>query len=128
MDVRVVSPLARSYCNMPIMDLLKMQEKTKSREYRERIIGVEHGDFSPLIFTTSGAIGPQATLVLKRMAEKISERQSLPRSVVAGWLRCRLSFGLLRTTLLCVRGTRKNKPITVENNVALAVSVARIQY
>ena len=45
-----------------------------------------------LIFTTSG---PQATIVLTRMAEKISERQSLPRSVVASWLRCRLSFDCL---------------------------------
>ena len=106
-DVKVVSPLARSYCDMPTSSLLEMSEKAKAREYRERILSVEHGDFSPLVFTTAGAMGPQCQIVIRRLTEKISEKQSLPRSVVSGWLRCRLSFSLLRTTLLCVRGTQK---------------------
>jgi len=115
-DVKIVSPLARSNCNMPISNLLESAEKSKSREYRERIVSVEHGDFNPLVFTTSGA-----------MAEKICERQSLQRSVVSGWLRCRLSFALLRTTLLCVRGTRR-KAYNNENNILLAVSASRIEH
>ena len=75
-DVKVVSPLARSYCELPVSDVLLMAEKAKSREYRERILFVEHGDFNPLVFTISGALGPQSSMVLKRLAEKISERQS----------------------------------------------------
>ena len=127
-DVKVVSPLARSYCELPVSDVLLMAEKAKSREYRERILFVEHGDFNPLVFTISGALGPQSSMVLKRLAEKISERQSLQRSAVAGWLRCRLSFALLRATLLCVRGRRKNKSQTVENNISLAVSEGKIEH
>ena len=127
-DVKVVSPLARSYCNRPILDVMKSAEKEKCREYRERIVGVEHADFNPLVFTVSCAIGPQSAMVLKRIAEKLSVKQTLPRSVVAGWLRCRLSFALLRTTLLCVRGTRKNRTNTIENNVPLATSVGKINY
>ena len=114
--------------DMPISRLLVSAEKSKSREYRERILNVEHGDFNPLVFTTTGAMAPQCQIVLRRIAEKISERQSLQRSVATGWLRCRLSFALLRTTLLCIRGTRKNKATTVDNNILLAVSSGKIEH
>jgi len=126
-DIKVVSPYARSNAHKSIPSLLLGAEKSKSREYRERILNVEHGDFNPLVFTTAGAMAPQSQIVLRRLAEKISEKQSLPRSVVTGWLRCRLSFSLLRTTLLCVRATRKSKT-PIENNVLLAVTASKIEH
>ena len=126
-DTKVVSPFARSYSSMPISRLLVSAEMAKSREYRERILNVEHGDFNPLVFTTTGAMAPQCQIVVRKLAERISERQAIQRSVVSGWLRCRLSFALLRTTLLCVRGTRKSKT-NFENNVLLAVSDSKIEH
>lgn len=70
-------------------------------------------------------MAPQSHMVLKRLAEKLSEKQIIQLSVVSGWLRCRLSFALLRTTLLCVRATRCKK-MNVENNIELAVAVTRM--
>ena len=101
-DVKVVSPFARSNVHLEPAQLFKMAERAKIREYKERIRNVEHADFNPLVFTCSGGMAPQSHLVLKRLAEKLSEKQNLKLSVVSGWLRCRLSFALLRTTLLCV--------------------------
>ena len=49
-DVKVVSPFARSYANLKPAQLFKMAEKAKIREYRARILEVEHGDFTPLVF------------------------------------------------------------------------------
>lgn len=63
---------------------------------------------------------------MKRLAEKLSEKQNLPVAVVSGWLRCRLSFALLRTTLLCLRATRSSKKLQVENNIEFAVVAARM--
>jgi hypothetical protein len=126
-DVKVVSPFARSYVHMKPAQLFQMAERAKIREYRERIREVEHGDFNPLVFTCAGGMAPQCHLVIKRLAEQLSKRQNIQRSVVSGWLRCRLSFALLRTTLLCVRATRR-KRVVVENNIELAVSEARIEY
>jgi hypothetical protein len=74
-----------------------MAERAKIREYKERILNVEHADFNPLVFTCSGGMAPQCHLVIKRLAEKLSQKQNLQLSVVSGWLRCRLSFALLRT-------------------------------
>src|SRR6185312_14026095 len=94
------------------------------REYKERIREVEHADFNPLVFTTVGAMGPQSQVVMKRIAEKLSDKKGIAVSVVTGWLRVRLSFALLRTSLLCLRGTRHKKFLNTEN-VDLAVSQAR---
>ena len=105
-----------------------MAEKSKIREYEEQIRKVEHADFNPLVFTTAGGIGPQAKLVVKKLTAALSEKKDLPPSVVSGWLRCRLSFALLRTTLLCIRGTRNRRTLNPDSNIELSVSAARIVY
>ena len=105
--------------------MFKNAELQKDREYGDRIRKVDGGDFNPLVFTCTGGMGPQSHMVMKRLAEKLSEKQDLPAAVVSGWLRCRLSFALLRTTLLCVRATRSKK-LQVENNIELAVVAARM--
>ena len=126
-DIKVVSPFAGSYARQTPAALFKSSEKIKERQYKERIEGVEQSAFTPLVFTCAGGIAPKSLAVLKRLAERISEKQKVHYSVVTGWLRTRLSFSLLRSTLLCVRGTRRKK-IHCDNNIELAVSAARITY
>ncbi len=126
-DIKVVSPYARSYVHMSSASLYRTAEKAKEREYKERIRNVEHSDFNPIVFSTTGGMAPQCHLIVKRISEMISERNGIPKSVVSGWLRCRLSFALLRTTLLCVRGTRV-KRVYHDTNIELAVSAAKMIY
>ena len=95
-DIKVVSPFARSNAHLEPAQLFKNAERSKIREYKERIQNVERADFNPLVFTCTGGMAPQSHLVMKRLAEKMSEKQT-------GWLRCRLSFALLRTTPLDAR-------------------------
>src|SRR4051794_8892783 len=98
------------------------------REYAERIRNVEHADFNPLVFTTAGGMAPQCHLVVKRLAATLAEKKGISRSVVSGWLRCRLSFALLRTTLLCVHGTRVKRYCQNDTNIEHAVSAACIAF
>ena len=126
-DVKVVSPFAKSNVSLEPAQMFKKAELVKIREYRERIKEVEHADFNPLVFTCTGGMAPQCHLVIKRLAEKMSVKQNLSFSVVSGWLRCRLSFALLRTTLLCVRATRSKK-VVCDNNIELGVAAARMDY
>ena len=65
-------------------------------------------------------VGPESQMVIKRLAERMSTHLKQPRSVVTGWLKCRLSFALLRTTLLCIRATRRKRFI-VESSAELEV-------
>lgn len=126
-DVKVVSPLARSYVSRSQQSIYREAEKSKMRAYKARIIEVEHGDFTPLVFTTTGGMGPQCERALKQLTERIAEKRELPMSVVAGWLRCRFSFALLRTSLICLRGTRRKKVVS-KPNVELAVHEARMDF
>lgn len=123
-DVKIVS----SYAHLTQASLLNSAEKTKMREYASRIKQIEHADFNPLVFTTMGAMAPQTQIVIKKLADKLSLKQGKNLSVVAGWLRVRLSFALLRTSLQCVRGSRRKKFAQMDTNVDLAVSQARISY
>ena len=105
-------------------------ETQKDREYKQRIIEVEHADFMPLVFTCAGGISPKNRLLLKRLPEMISEKQNIHVSQISGLLRVRLNFALLRTTVLCCRGTRKKKynaePGTKSDGNLLAVISANI--
>ena len=121
-DLMVNSPTATSYQNTKVSKLLKTSENKKNREYKERINCVEHGDFSPLIFTTTGSMGTQALFVTKRIAQKLSDKSGHHISKVMGWLRCRISFALLRSTLTCLRGTRTRRHLSEEINLDLAIS------
>jgi len=126
-DVTAFSPFARSYKSKSLASVFRQHEKRKNREYGERIRQVEQGDFTPLVFATTGGMGPQATIVLKKLATRISERQNKPRTMVMAWLRCRLSFALLRTSLILLRGSRPYRPIRNEYAIELAVSEARME-
>ena len=125
-DIKVVSPFARSYSSFSPIQLFRQAEQSKIREYAARIREVEHADFSPLVFTTTGVMAPQAQKILKKVGEKIAEVKELPYSVVCGGLRCRFSFALLRTTLICLRGTRKRKEKAGKPHIERAVVEAHI--
>jgi len=43
---------------------------------------------------------------LKRLAEQLAMKWEKSYGVVMGWVRTRLSFAILRATMLCVRGSR----------------------
>ena len=78
-----MSPYAGNYANLKPAALFRKGEADKNREYRQRILQVEHGNFTPLVFTCAGGIAPQSQMVMKRIAEKISEKQKVPFSQVA---------------------------------------------
>ena len=121
-DIKVVNPFARSYSHLTPAALFNQAERTKEREYGERIRRVDHGDFTPLVFTCTGGMAPESQMVIKRLAERMSTHLKQPRSV-----KCRLSFALLRTTLLCIRATRRKRFIA-ESTVELDVNVAHIEH
>ena len=40
-------------------------EDEKKRAYGERVNEVEHGSFTPLVFSSCGGMGPEAAVVIK---------------------------------------------------------------
>ena len=67
---------------------------------------VEHGTFTPLVFSSSGGAGLAASAFLKRLASLLSQKMGSSYSSTIGWLRSKVSFALLRCSILCLRGCR----------------------
>ena len=69
---------------------------------------VEHGCFSPLVSSVSGGMGTTARIVYKKLGAMIASKHSQSYSQTINWLRCRLSFSLLRSCIMCLRGSRSS--------------------
>ena len=89
-----------------------------------RIREVDRGTSLPLVFSTAGGAAPAAGAFLERLASLLAVKKDLPYAMTIGWLRCRLSFALLRASILCSRGSRVTKPAflhdTVQPDLALS--------
>ena len=105
-DVRVFNPFAPCYRSSTLAQCYRKNELEKKRAYEERVREIEHGSFSPLVFSAAGGIGPIATVVYKRLASLLAEKQGRAYSSTLHWLRCRLNFSLLRSAIMCIRGSR----------------------
>jgi hypothetical protein len=106
-DVRVLHPQAPSNrSHKDIASMYQHHENEKKRHYNARILQIEKATFSPLVFTTTGGMAPEAQKVLKRLAEKTSRRKNQRYCDVMTFLRRRLRFDLLRTTIISLRGYR----------------------
>ena len=57
----------------------KKQEKEKKRKYQQRVLDVEMGSFTPLVLGTNGGMGADCNRFLKRLAEKLSEKNYIAR-------------------------------------------------
>ena len=86
--------------------IFKEQEEEKKRKYQQRVLDVEMGSFTPLVFGTNGGMGADCNCFLKRLAEKLSEKNEEPYHITITWIRTLLSFEILRSIHACVRGSR----------------------
>ena len=103
--VRVTHVNSASNQNTATSTIFKKQENEKRREYLRRVLDIKHGTFTPLVFGTNGRMGAECTLSLKTLAELLARKNGKPYSVVIAWLRTRLSFEILRSINLSVRGS-----------------------
>ena len=78
----------------------------KKRSYSRRVLDIEHGSFTPLVFTSTGGMGPECLRFHCRLAELIANKKGEHYSRTILWIRARTSFALLRSALICLRGSR----------------------
>ena len=109
-DVRVFNPLASSNQNPTINSTFLRHEKEKRRTYDQRAREVEHGSFTPLVFSASGGMGPATTIAYKRLATMLAQKRGQRYCEVMQWLRCRVSFSLLWSSIAAIRGSRQSRP------------------
>ena len=67
---------------------------------------IEHASFTPLVLSASGGLAKEATNFYKNLASKLAEKWDHPYNQTMNWLRCTLSYALLRSAIQCIRGAR----------------------
>jgi len=110
-DVRIFYPFAQSYRNQALSATFRSMERAKKKKYNSKVMENEHGTFTPLIFSTNGDMGREAKVFYARLSELIAEKydNSLPETMA--WEKRKIRFGPLRTTVICLRGSRSRKNI-----------------
>ena len=93
-DVRVFNPLAPTYRSKTLKAAHKENESAKKREYGERVLNVEHGTFTPLVFSCYGGMSTECSRFYDRLSEMLSEKRNDPISVTKSWVRTKINFSL----------------------------------
>ena len=103
-DVRVCQPNAESYRDLEPQQIYRLYENKKKCQYLSRVLSIEHGTFAPLIFTTTSGMGKECLSYHSRLAELIAIKKGDYAKTIS-WIRARISFALLTSALICLRGT-----------------------
>ena len=125
-DVRVFNPLAPSNCKSSLNATYRRHENIKKRNYEQRVREVEHGSFTPLVFSASGGMAPAATTTFKRLASLLAEKRQQDYNKTIAWIRCQLSFSLVRSSVMCLRGARSayHRPARPDSDIPLDVALS----
>ena len=76
--------------------IFKEQENEK-RKYNQRVMDVEMGTFTPLVFGTNGGMGLDCQNFLRTLANKLSTKNNEPYASVISWLRIQLDPNRVRS-------------------------------
>ena len=104
-DVWVCHSSADSYREQTPEQIYRQHESEKKRKYTNRVLEVEQGTFTPLIFSTTGGMGTECMMFHKRLAKLLSIKKNESYATTMSWVRAKVSFALLRSALLCLRGS-----------------------
>ena len=83
-DVRVFYPNASSNRSTDPSSVYRRHEQAKKQEYGQRIREVECGVFTPLVLSTTGGMGREATTFYKWLADMIAQKRQRHYSAVMG--------------------------------------------
>ena len=116
-DVRVFHAPAPTNMNKPIPRMYLAHENEKKRSYNARVIQVEKGTFTPLVFSTTGGAGIEAQRLIKKLAQQMEYSTGQKKADAIGFIRKRLRFELLKTTVIALRGYRGKKKVDESKNI-----------
>ena len=109
-DVRVCHPNADSYRELSPKHIFQLHENEKKRQYSRRGLEEEQGRFTSLVFTSKGGVADEWKRFHSRLAELLAlKKGDVDYATTISWIRAKVSFAILRSALLCFRGTRRKR-------------------
>ena len=89
-----------------------------------RILQIDHGTIKFLMFLINGSMGTECQKFYSHFAHMLSEKRDHPQSISRNWIRTKVCFGLVTSSMLCLRGSRTVCRKTAEFEID--VDVAKI--
>ena len=105
-DIRITHVNSTSQKNKTTSAIFRSHEEAKKREYLQRVLEIEQGAFTPLVFGTNGGMGEECRRFISHLSNRLAEKTNDSYASVCTWLRTRLSMEITRSAILCVRGSR----------------------
>ena len=99
-DVLVCHPNVDSYRDLTPKQINKNHENEKKRQYAERVMEIEQGTFTPLVFTTIGGKADECLKYHTRLEELIANKKGESYSSAVSWIRAKVPFAMVRLVLV----------------------------
>ena len=109
LDIRVCHPNADTYRDLSPKQIYRIHENEKKRKYNSRFTEIEQGTFTPLVFTTTEGMADECLRYHSRLAELLSAKKQESYATTISWVWAKVSFAILRSALLCLRGSRTGR-------------------
>ena len=72
--MRLTNLNPQSQAHLSTQQIFDKHENEKKRMYNDRIMNVEHGTFTPLVFSLNGIMSPECSQYHKYLAQKIAAK------------------------------------------------------
>ena len=90
--------------------IFRQHEREMQRQYASRVLEVEQVTFTPLVFSTTGGMRSNVNDTIdRRLAELVATKKGENYAKTMSWIRAKVSFALLRSAMLCLRGSRGSR-------------------
>ena len=99
-DIRVSDTDAISCQNRSPISVLHSAEVEKKTKYADAC-QERRMSFTPLFVSVDGMLEPEIASFLRRIGEALSTKWEKPYSKTMNWVKCRLSFAVLRASSVC---------------------------
>ena len=94
-NVRITNTNSESQRHLTSEKIFTKHEREKKRQYNNRIMNVEHGTFTPLVFSVNGGMAKECLKFHKFVAEKIANKSGCCYEKVLSIIKCKFSFLIL---------------------------------
>ena len=126
-DVRVCHPNAVSYRDLEPQQIYLIHENPKKRLYSRRVLDIEHGTFTPLVFRNWRYGKGRCLMYHSRLAQLTAVNKGEQYAKTIPWIRTRSSFALLRSALVCLRGSRTRRVPCDTKNVDIDIDIEVVE-
>ena len=126
LEIRVFRPLAPSnVAHGSIAKMYRSHENEKKTSYNARVLEIERGTFTPVVFSTTGGIGIEASKLMKRIAERTERKTGQRYSDVMGFIRKHIRFDLLKTTTIALQREQGRRVFQAKDIADLDLNLQR---